>query len=87
MKTIPLLLSIAAVCLGGTAQPAQAQPLIPGPAYVRSTLGSPWGPPPLSPTRGTELPGQHSEPRSVEKGISYQFSYQFKSVHAPYPPS
>jgi hypothetical protein len=41
MKTIPLILSAAAVCLA--ALPAQAQPPIPGPVYVRSTLGPPFG--------------------------------------------
>ena len=43
MKTIPLFLSFTAIWLGSVALPAQAQPLIPGPAYVRSTVGAPWG--------------------------------------------
>lgn len=43
MKTIPLFLAVATVWLSWVALPAPAQPPIPGPAYVRSTLGSPWG--------------------------------------------
>jgi hypothetical protein len=44
MKVIPFLLSAAAaVWLGCDVLPAQAQQAIPGPAYVRSTLGSPLG--------------------------------------------
>jgi len=43
MKAIPFLLSAAAVWLGCDVLPAPAQPPIPGPAYVRSTTGSPLG--------------------------------------------